>query len=532
MKKKITIQNVYILFLIVNIILLTAGALTVKEDKFNLGESRPYTEIFPVSCEQTEDGGRQYTFEITSDGMDSALMFFTSHQEIQVYADGELIYSRSRVNTIFTHSAGSVRNIMSFPPNTKELVIILKAVYPSGADDECTFYQGNGINMFRETVNASALSIGICALIVMLGICMVIYWALLCRKTHVAKDLLYMGIFVMLLGMWTLGEENGFAILFDCRPYASYFSYTLLMLMGISFLLFVKHFLDAEDRYIHKILAAYSFGVTFISILLQCLNIADFKQTVLLTHIVLVLDLLYLLFVIWDKMHKGKSLRRVRLNLLGLVVLAAAVAVELFAYYNQFKSLQAIGTLGFLIYIIILGIEVCASTTDKLEEGRKAEIYKELAEKDMLTKCYNRNAYNEDIQQKVSNQNTYLIMFDLNNLKKCNDTLGHIEGDRYLTDSAELIKKIFGRCGKIYRIGGDEFCIIAENISANKIRDLIRQLTKEEDDYNKQSQTVFMQIAIGFAKYDAQKDSDLDQTRCRADVLMYENKKQLKAASL
>ena len=120
-------------------------------------------------------------------------------------------------------------------------------------------------------------------------------------------------------------------------------------------------------------------------------------------------------------------------------------------------------------------------------------------------------------------------MFDLNDLKKLNDILGHIEGDRYLTDSADLIQKIFGRYGKIYRIGGDEFCIIMKNTSENKISSLIQQLIQDEAAYNKQSQTVHMQIAFGYAKYDAGLDADLDQTRCRADVLMYENKKQLKA---
>lgn len=129
---------------------------------------------------------------------------------------------------------------------------MLKAVYPSGEDDEYTFYQGNGIHMFRETFNSSILSMGICALIIMLSICMIVYWALLCRKSQVAKDLLYMGIFVLLLGIWLLGNVNGFALLFDCRPYASYFSYTLLMLMGSTFLLFVKYFLlRFPSNYMH-----------------------------------------------------------------------------------------------------------------------------------------------------------------------------------------------------------------------------------------------------------------------------------------
>ena len=69
-----------------------------------------------------------------------------------------------------------------------------------------------------------------------------------------------------------------------------------------------------------------------------------------------------------------------------------------------------------------------------------------------------------------------------------------------------------------------------KNASEDKICSLIQQLTQDEAAYNKQSQTVHMQIASGYARYDAGQDSDLDQTRCRADVLMYENKKQLKAA--
>lgn len=529
MKKKFTIQNVYVFFLVINLIMLITGAVTVKENLFDRSSTIPQTEITPTDYEKREDGKRQYTFEIESNGMDTFLMFYSNHQEVWVYADDELIYSREKVDTIFGHSVGSVWNITEFPQDTKKLVIIMKAVYPSGEDHEYTFYQGNGVEMYSRSVRESLLSLGVSAMITMLGICMIIYWFLICRRMQIAKELFYMGIFVVLLGLWSFGEEKGAILFLENRPYASYLAFTLLMLMGISFLLFVKHFLGAEDRYAHRILAIYSFGSMFVSILLQCLNIADYKQTALLTHIVLVCDLLYLLFIIWDKMRKRKNKRRVRLNLVGLLVLAVSVGVELFAYYMRIKGLQIFGTLGFLIYIIILGSEICASALDKLEEGRKAEIYKELAEKDLLTKCYNRNAYNEDIKKSFGD-NTFLVMFDLNNLKKCNDTLGHMEGDKYLTDSAELIKKIFNRFGRIYRIGGDEFCVIMENASENQIESLIEQLIQEENDYNKQSKTIHMQIASGYALYDAETDLNLDHTRSKADNMMYENKKMLKAA--
>lgn len=72
--------------------------------------------------------------------------------------------------------------------------------------------------------------------------------------------------------------------------------------------------------------------------------------------------------------------------------------------------------------------------------------------------------------------------------------------------------------------------LIMKKTSEDKICSLIQRLTQDEASYNKQSQTVHIQIASGYARYDAEQDADFDQIRCRADVLMYENKKQLKAA--
>lgn len=69
-----------------------------------------------------------------------------------------------------------------------------------------------------------------------------------------------------------------------------------------------------------------------------------------------------------------------------------------------------------------------------------------------------------------------------------------------------------------------------ENSSEAEIRGLIQKLMQEEETYNEHSQTVYMQIAAGYARYEAGRDADLDKTRSRADALMYENKKQLKEA--
>lgn len=528
MKGKITLQKVYALFLCFHIVLLIIGAFSIKEDKFNLGEENSYIEITPDIHEKNANGAQQYIFYKTElSQMNSYLMFYTNHQEVHVYADDELIYERNKIDSIFGHTSGSVWNIMEFPSDAQEIVVTIKAIYPSGENNLHTFYQGNGLNILRQVIQSSILSLIVCIVLFVLGICMILYWVIICRKTRVAQEVLYMGLLLLFVGIWALGEEKSVMILFDNRVYASYITYISLILSSITFMFFINQYTDADGRIFHKVLSAYAFGGTSLMMLLLWFHIMDFKQTVLIVHTTFLFDLLYLFFGLMRMRHKKKSRKTAYLNAAGLIILTATVIFELYAYYIHLVNMQAFAMLGLLAYVIILAIEIGSNASEKIEEIRKAEIYKELAEKDMLTQCFNRNAYTETIRKEYPD-NTYLVMFDLNNLKKCNDTLGHMEGDRYITDSATLIKQIFGSYGKVYRIGGDEFCVIMDNTSDETICSLLQQLMQEEKIYNEHSKTVHMQIASGYAKFDKEKDTNLDQTRCRADILMYENKKILK----
>jgi diguanylate cyclase (GGDEF)-like protein len=97
---------------------------------------------------------------------------------------------------------------------------------------------------------------------------------------------------------------------------------------------------------------------------------------------------------------------------------------------------------------------------EKLHEGQKAAIYKELALKDILTGLYSRNAYDEWERDNQHPDKTAIVMLDLNNLKKCNDRYGHEAGDTYLKKASEMITNAFSQENTVYRIGGDEFCVI------------------------------------------------------------------------
>jgi diguanylate cyclase (GGDEF)-like protein len=146
----------------------------------------------------------------------------------------------------------------------------------------------------------------------------------------------------------------------------------------------------------------------------------------------------------------------------------------------------------------------------------------------MLTRCYNRNAYHNDTLPEKLHDGMLLVTFDLNNLKYYNDTFGHACGDQYLIDSVSIMQKIFEPLGKLYRIGGDEFCVLIEPDVPCDMNQVLDDFTREENAYNEQSEQIHLQVACGYAYYKAEHDVDLEETRERADILMYENKRALK----
>jgi len=148
---------------------------------------------------------------------------------------------------------------------------------------------------------------------------------------------------------------------------------------------------------------------------------------------------------------------------------------------------------------------------------------------DKLTGLYNRAAFIVDTDPyAVKPENYSVVVLDLNNLKYCNDHLGHEMGDKYIRDSAEIIKNTFGVIGDCYRMGGDEFyCLIPEGgTAACAERKKMMEATIEE--YNQTSEDIQIGIACGFARYDSRIDYDLNATAKRADQLMYQNKEKMK----
>lgn len=121
-----------------------------------------------------------------------------------------------------------------------------------------------------------------------------------------------------------------------------------------------------------------------------------------------------------------------------------------------------------------------------------------------------------------------IVEFDVNDLKRVNDTYGHDAGNIYLKQNCQFICKLFQH-SPVYRVGGDEFIAILGKEDYAQRSVLLKQL----DAQNRESQTdrqacERINFSFGLAVYDAVRDRSADEVFKRADTTLYRYKNALK----
>ncbi|MBO7673901.1 MAG: diguanylate cyclase [Atopobiaceae bacterium] len=125
-----------------------------------------------------------------------------------------------------------------------------------------------------------------------------------------------------------------------------------------------------------------------------------------------------------------------------------------------------------------------------------------------------------------------IVIFDCNDLKHVNDTYGHEKGDVYLKTACNLICQVFAN-SPVFRLGGDEFCIILQQHDLLNYEELAEEFDARAKATNEAAQNEWetINIARGMAEYNPLMDSSMESVVERADLAMYEDKHRMKAAN-
>lgn len=153
--------------------------------------------------------------------------------------------------------------------------------------------------------------------------------------------------------------------------------------------------------------------------------------------------------------------------------------------------------------------------TNSLEKRVQQDRMRYLSYRDMLTGLYNRNKYISIVKAAKDQilKNVGVAYIDLNGLKAINDNYGHSNGDKFICTAADTFKMVFP--DNSYRIGGDEFVIIEQNIERDKYEERITALKNIMQD-----KQVSISIGVLWREY----VDDLEELLKAADKLMYKEK--------
>jgi two-component system, cell cycle response regulator len=121
------------------------------------------------------------------------------------------------------------------------------------------------------------------------------------------------------------------------------------------------------------------------------------------------------------------------------------------------------------------------SSMPAIENARRYGEARKLAETDALTGLYNQRYFHETLRREVQRAQRYerslaLIVFDLDDFKTINDQIGHLAGDRVLSQASERLREAVRSVDVACRIGGDEFAVILPESSAVDADQLYRRV--------------------------------------------------------
>lgn len=191
------------------------------------------------------------------------------------------------------------------------------------------------------------------------------------------------------------------------------------------------------------------------------------------------------------------------------------------AGWSNSKTLYLIFFGGLSLVLLLTGLTTLLFLLDE----RRVEL-KELANKDGLTKLYNRYGFDEMAEKMISKnpkEHCVAVLLDVDDFKLINDMYGHAYGDKALISLSENMRKFFPSSALLGRNGGDEFCILLPNCTAKEAKESLIEFTKTPKTFSYKGQTYSFCISLGYAEYpnDAIERSQL--MRC-ADTALYEVK--------
>ena len=475
---------------------------------------------------------------------DDCIGFFSFQQQVEIFMDGKKIADFLPENPKKSNTPGNKWNFVPLEENDngKTVTIHIYQCYNEGRITIPTMYFGTQAGIALYYLERQLPYLYLSMIMIFIGILISFFYVAINKENSASKAFKWLAFFAIFRGIGGYIEGNVYSLFTSRLLLISQISYLTLKIAITLYLLFINESFYQKKNKIISILTYVSISEIIVTAFLQFTGITDFATTIFISHGLLLVGGLYSCIDISHSLYIRNKAGELRgsdnyysniTQLVATIIIISSSLVDMYRYYTtNDPDVAKFCRIGDFLFVMLVASGLILDMIYLLKMGKKAAIFKEQAFHDSMTKLLNRTRYERDMAraQKHGLESTGIIILDLNNLKKVNDEIGHDAGDKYIIYASKVINQIFAKYGRIYRIGGDEFCILTKNLDESKFTKLrtSMEMLLDADSNTEISDNAVIAIACGFAKYDPTLDESLHDTMKRADEEMYCRKKELK----
>lgn len=350
------------------------------------------------------------------------------------------------------------------------------------------------------------------------------------NKNKITIKLLVMSILSIVTCMYIISTFQVIPLFSDNLVMDAYCEYICRFLLLITMNIYMCIEVDKEKGKNIYIFTIFTIIYSILAITLQALGILYVNDTMavyLLSGLITGVNVL----IYYMKNMKSDVIKKYFMVIGSvLFVLVALYSVILLFFGNVSDYFLVMVPIILLTALTTIFIDFLNGITQNMISGAEKKALSELAYIDILTGLYNRRAL-EKFEEKVAKEQDKNIVynvysFDLNDLKKINDTYGHAKGDSLIKDFAKHIENVFKNDFCI-RMGGDEFVVIEKKRGSNLIEQLYENIKQE----NMEKKNVYdISYSYGCATFNKIDGVSIHQVIDEADKNMYDMKMEMKNA--
>lgn len=342
---------------------LTVNNMEIRQSR----QEQDHVRISDYSCREVESKGtpigvkKQYTFSVDEFlESDTCLAFYTVHQYVDVYMDGQLIYSlQPSANQKIGKTVGS--NWVMIPlyreDKGKEICVELTPVYESFRNWKVEFLIGSQLSIYLERLNKDFPQLILSVMAIFVGLVFFGIAAYNLLKTGRGEGLFALGLFSILMGLWRLTDTRFTPFIFPNRPILLfYISVTVQMVGVVPLIKSMEERFNKRSCFVFNICCIATSLISLVQLLLQVFGIMDLRENLWVVHVMIGINILIIIansIYDWKKYPQNHQKKRIRKL---PIICVFGILADVFAFYIKGTSSGLLfSLLAFFLYVVFMG---------------------------------------------------------------------------------------------------------------------------------------------------------------------------------